>query len=476
MHPEVELHGPPVAVPVERKGPSPAAATHLGLAFIAFAILGIAQLWAFAQMAVLGDRTSGLRALLVAIAGGSFLLFTVVSLVRQALLMAFAYSGAIGTARVRPESKGAWPGVTILVPAFNEAGRIEKAIEGILALDYPRVEAIVVDDGSTDDTFAVASRFKGRKNGKLIHVVRKENGGKWSALNVAFHLANEELIVCVDADSQLAPDSLKVLARHFEDPKVGGCCGQVVVRNTVNLITRLQQLEYMLLNGILRQAQNAFGLVLVAPGPIAMFRRSVLREVWMSWGSPQPLPLQKPGKRVYGPWEDDTFAEDADLTLNILLTGHSVLYDPRAVSRTSAPDNTFALLNQRYRWTRGNFQAAIKAWRRYGTAPKASRMLPVWLGSLLFETVVWPALNLYGMGAFMVMIGVFGLQLPLLGWFLALTFLDLNAAAFAARIEGGDTSVLLLTPLSRIYFNLLLDVSKAFALYDELRGRRMSWS
>ena len=466
------------AIPIApaQAGPAPAAAVHLLFAFVSLAVIGIAQLWSFSQMAALALHTSGWRATLVQMAGASFLLFTLLSLLRQALLMAFAYSGAIGTARVSPDGQTVWPTVSILVPAFNEAARIEKALQGILDLDYPNLEAIVVDDGSTDDTFARAQAFAGFRGGKRISVVTKPNGGKWSALNLAFHLARNDLIVCVDADSQLEPGSVKLLARHFDDPKLGGCCGRVVVRNCNSLITRLQQLEYMMLNGVLRQAQSAFGMVLVAPGPISMFRRRVLQEVWSSWGQAERLPIEEPGKEVFGPWEHDTFAEDADLTLNILLTGHTVTYEPRAVSRTAAPHDTLTLLNQRYRWTRGNFQASVKAWRRFRIAPKAPRLLPLWLGSLIFETVVWPAMNLYGIVAWLGIIAVFGLQLPLVGWFVALTLLDLNAAAFAARVERESTELLPLTVVSRLYFNLLLDVSKGFALYDELRKRRMSWS
>jgi cellulose synthase/poly-beta-1,6-N-acetylglucosamine synthase-like glycosyltransferase len=366
--------------------------------------------------------------------------------------------------------------VSVLVPAFNEAGRIERAIDSVLAVDYPAIEVIVVDDGSTDDTFARVSRYAGRHGAKRVRVLRKENGGKWSALNLAFHHASGELVVCVDADSQLAPDSLKLLARHFDDPTLGGCCGQVSVRNRPNLITRLQALEYHLLNGLLRQAHSAFAMVLVAPGPLAMFRRRVLEEVWKTWERAQAPRLTLPGRRVEGPWEDDTFAEDADLTLGVLLTGHGVTYEPAAISRTSAPDCAFRLLNQRYRWTRGNLQAVVKAWRRWHEAPRAPRMLPIWLATSFAEEIAWPAANLVGLLAFVAVVVLFGMQGPIVVWFLALTAIDVNVAAFSARLERADLRLLRLTLVSRVYYSVLLDVGKLFALYDELRGNRMRWS
>ena len=71
-----------------------------------------------------------------------------------------------------------------------------------------------------------------------------------------------------------------------------------------------------------------------------MILRSVLVDVWKAWGTAQALPVVAPGAHVYGPWENDTFAEDADLTLGVLLTGHGVIYEPRAVSRTAVPEAT----------------------------------------------------------------------------------------------------------------------------------------
>jgi cellulose synthase/poly-beta-1,6-N-acetylglucosamine synthase-like glycosyltransferase len=452
------------------------ASIHLVIALVSLIVLAVAQLFVFTQAGGQTQHGAGPAHFASTVAGGAVLLFTLTLLLRQAVLMSLAYGGAVRSARRRFEQRPSWPGVSILVPAYNEGGRVAKAIEAILALDYPALEVIVVDDGSTDDTSARAAPYVGVHGSKRVSVLRKENGGKWSALNLAFHHASHELIVCVDADSQLAPDSLKLLARNFDDPDLGGCCGQVVVRNCSSVITRLQALEYHLLNGLLRQAQSAFGMVLVAPGPLSMFRRSVLEEVWRTWGSAQELPITKPGRRVYGPWEDDTFAEDADLTLNVLLTGRGVIYEPLAISRTSAPDWTFRLLNQRYRWTRGNYQAATKAWKRWHQAEHPRRLLPLWLGTFLIESLVWPAANLLGLLAFLGVTILFGIHASAVLWLLVLIAIDVNEAAFSARLERADFRLLGVSLLGRVYYNVLLDVNKVFALLDEFRGKKMRWS
>ncbi len=439
-------------------------AFHIGFALAAFMVLALVQFNIFTDTALRAQRGAGLLEGLFVIAAGLVLLFTLTSLVRQGLLMTFAFGGALRSERRGHAERSHWPGACVLVPAYNEAARIEKAIESILAVDYPDLHVVVIDDGSSDDTFARASAYAGLQSGKRVRVLTKKNGGKWSALNLGFRETSEELVVCVDADSQLAPDSLKLLVRHFDDPRLGGCCGQVAVRNCSNIITRLQALEYHLLNGLVRQAQSAFGSVLVAPGPLSVFRRSVLDEVSQTWGGEG------------GPWEGDTFAEDADLTLNVLLTGHGVTYEPLAISRTAAPDVTFRLLNQRYRWTRGNLQAVLKAWRRWQEARNPPRMFPVWIGIFLFESIVWPGINLIGLLAFMGVAVVFGTQPSLLIWFLVLIVIDLNEAAFSAKLERADLRLLTVAPIGRLYYGVILDVGKLFSLLDEVRAKQMRWS
>ncbi len=90
-----------------------------------------------------------------------------------------------------------WPSVSILVPAYQEAENIESALRSLVELDYPNFEIIVVDDGSSDDTFAKAQKFEGRFSRGTVRVLRKRNGGKWSALNFAFQVSIRRVPPCV---------------------------------------------------------------------------------------------------------------------------------------------------------------------------------------------------------------------------------------------------------------------------------------
>jgi glycosyltransferase involved in cell wall biosynthesis len=339
----------------ERVGGSPAIFLVLGVAGVI--VLSFAQLYYFTKLPLFSEGLHGLSFVLTVTFGTSFLFFCWLGAFRHTLMMTFAYLG--WTQTVRPQAEPAsWPRVSVLVPAFNESEQIVATLRSLLALDYPDLEVLVVDDGSRDDTFALACRLAGRHGNVVVRVLRKANGGKSSALNLGFRESSGDLILCVDADSRLEASAVRLLARTFENPTVGVAAGQVRVRNRRSLTAKLQALEYGLMNGMPRLAQSNFAYVLIAPGPVAMFRRTVLDEIWRRWGSHAESARAVEGY-VKGPWENDTYAEDCDITLNALLLGKRSVFEPKALSFTTCPDWLFPLLNQRYRWIRGNIQALV---------------------------------------------------------------------------------------------------------------------
>jgi biofilm PGA synthesis N-glycosyltransferase PgaC len=367
-----------------------------------------------------------------------------------------------------------WPFVSIFVPAFNESETIGPAIESLLALDYPNFEVIVVDDGSGDGTLERALPYAGCYGHCVVRVLRKPNGGKWSAHNLAFRHSTGELVLCLDADSRIEVGSLRRLVARMRDPRVAGVSGQIRVRNRVNLLTRLQGLEYLLANGAMRMAQSGSGTVLVVPGPIGLFRRSVLEEVHIRFG--QRHERLRAGE-VAGPFEGDTFAEDFDLSLAILALGERIVYEPEAVSNTKAPDWTFALLNQRYRWARGTFQVLRKYTRR-GRQDRSlfhGRLVAWVMAAYLLDLFVMPFVYL---GGFALLSGYlaagYGVA-HLANWMALFMFANLNAAALFVAMHNDRPSVLAVLPLYDLYHGLLLNTGWFIAAFDEVRGRPMRW-
>ena len=122
----------------------------------------------------------------------------------------FEYRGKI----YYTSKKKGLPLVALLVPCYNEEENIEKAIESLRHLEYPpeKLEMIIIDDGSKDNTFLKAVKLA--ENDKRIKVFRKENGGKYTALNFGMEkIAKAKFVGTVDADSYLHPQSLKKIMR-----------------------------------------------------------------------------------------------------------------------------------------------------------------------------------------------------------------------------------------------------------------------
>jgi biofilm PGA synthesis N-glycosyltransferase PgaC len=344
--------------------------------------------------------------------------------------------------------------VTVVVPAFNEGAMIQAAIGSLLDLDYPEYDILIIDDGSTDDTLARARELEGRYGNTTVRVIRKAHGGKASALNTGIALAETPYVVCMDGDCRLSHDTLRHGMRHFADPRVAAVAGNVKVVNRNNVWTRLQALEYIEGLNLARRAQGFLRAVNIIPGPIGLFRREVLVSV--------------------GGFATDTFAEDADLTLTILTAGWQIAYEERAIAWTEAPEEVLGLIKQRYRWTRGILQALRK---RGASLTSSESGVVVWvsLQAMLFEAVIWPAMNVLGNLFFSVAALSTGAASAVLYWWLLLTMLDIAAALLSIAMEREDLELVPYALVYRFLFIPIVDVAKLLATGEELARVRMTW-
>lgn len=346
------------------------------------------------------------------------------------------------------------PPVTILVPAYNEGAVIQGSIRSLLDLDYPRYEIIVIDDGSKDDTYVKAAAYEGDHGRAVVRVITKPNGGKARALNTGIAQATSDYVLCMDGDSALHPATLRRGIRHFEDPHIGAVAGSVKVVNRNNLLSCLQALEYIEGLNMVRAAQGFFRLVNIIPGPIGFFRKSALDKV--------------------GGYDHDTYAEDCDLTLKLLLEGWKVQYEPGAIAYTEAPEKLLDLLKQRYRWTRGILQAISKHKRKL-VDPRRGIGVTFTLWYMIFEGIMWPAMNCFANVLFVYVATRYGTALPLILWWGQLTVLDLAAALYCVVVEEERLSLVPYAIFYRAFFALTIDVAKLFATFEELFKLRMDW-
>jgi cellulose synthase/poly-beta-1,6-N-acetylglucosamine synthase-like glycosyltransferase len=233
------------------------------------------------------------------------------------------------------------PRVAVLIPAYNEGKVIVRTIRSVMMSNYKNIRVVVIDDGSTDNTYraAIDAYPADIASGRLT-VLTKPNGGKADALNYGLSRIREEIYIGIDADGVIAHDAITNLVCHFADPKIGAVAGNAKVGNRVNLWTRWQALEYITSQNFERRALDLFDVVMVVPGAIGAWRTRAVKEG--------------------GGYHTNTVAEDADLTMNLLEQGYSVIYEDRALAFTEAPVDMDGLMRQRFRWSFGILQAVFK--------------------------------------------------------------------------------------------------------------------
>lgn len=236
--------------------------------------------------------------------------------------------------------KGYRPSVSVIVPAFNEEDGIIGTIESIIESDYPKelIEIVVLNDGSTDRTWE--RMCEARERWPQVRAVDLgANYGKRAGMAEGIRRSSNDVLVFVDSDSYLFPESLAALVAPLTDKRVGGVVGHAEVRNRdTNWVTKMQQVRYYSAFRVIKGTESVLsGTVICASGCCAAYRRDVLAEFIDEWEFQSFL-----GKPA-------TFGDDRALTNRVLQT-HRVVYQSTARVETNAPDKLKRFLVQQLRW------------------------------------------------------------------------------------------------------------------------------
>lgn len=224
-----------------------------------------------------------------------------------------------------------FPSVTIIVPVFNEENTVTKTVFSLLKLDYPKdkLKIVIVDDGSTDSTPTILRRFRGNKR---IELIRKVNGGKHTALNMAIARTKSELVGCLDADSFVLPDTLKKIVTHFENDKTMAVTPAIKIHRPDRFIRHVQSNEYNL--GIfMKKSFSILDAVTVTPGPFSIFRKKVFDD----------LGLFRPAHNT----------EDLEIAMRMQKNLYKITNAHDALVYTTGPETLRKLYRQRVRWIHG---------------------------------------------------------------------------------------------------------------------------
>ena len=251
------------------------------------------------------------------------------------------------------------PRMTVVIPAYNEGAMVALAIDSVAAANYPedRLEIIVVDDGSRDDTWEHIQRAAAR-HGKRVQAVRLErNRGKRVALATGFRMATGKVFVTVDSDSVVSPDALLALAGPFASERIGVVAGKVLVYNrSAGIIPRMLYVRFTLAFDFLRAYQSTFGTVYCSPGALSAYRASAVMAVLDRWVDQRFMGVQA------------TIGEDRALTNDVMRQGFDSIYQRGAMVLTVVPTTYRQLCRMFLRWNRSYIREearfALVLWRR----------------------------------------------------------------------------------------------------------------
>ena len=276
------------------------------------------------------------------------------------------------------------PTMTVVIPAYNEGAMVEQSIESVAAARYPsgRLEILVVDDGSTDNTWTFIQRAASRHEGLVTAVKLERNQGKRAALATGFRAARGEILVTIDSDSVIDAGTLLAMAGPFRDPKIGAVAGKVAAFNRdTGLIPRMLHVRYILSFDFLRSVQSTYRTVYCCPGALAGYRTRVVHEVLEPWLAQRFL-----GARC-------TYGEDRALTNYILDRGFDSVYQGNAVVHTVVPETYTKLCKMYLRWDRSYIREEIRFLRIVWKRPLVPMVLAVFeklITNLRFP-VAWTA-------------------------------------------------------------------------------------
>jgi cellulose synthase/poly-beta-1,6-N-acetylglucosamine synthase-like glycosyltransferase len=342
------------------------------------------------------------------------------------LVQLFVAQRALAEEPPEPRSAVLWrrshavvPPITLMAPAYNEAATVENSVLSLLALDYPRFEVVVINDGSKDETLQVLKDrfdlvvternyelatshapiraiYQSRNHDRLI-VIDKENGGKADALNAGLNLARSPIVCSMDADSILEADSLLRAVQPFiEDPeRVVAVGGTIRIANgclikdgrlhevgvSSNILALFQTVEYLRAFLLARLAWSRLGVLTIISGAFGLFRRSALIDI--------------------GGYAHGTVGEDMELVVRLHRRGidtgqpNRIVFLPEPVCWTEVPETLRILGRQRARWHRG----AIETFTRHGSTmltPKYGRVGMIGMGQVLLFDLIGPVLELMG--------------------------------------------------------------------------------
>lgn len=231
-----------------------------------------------------------------------------------------------------------FPSVTFLLPGWNESKTAGITLESIQNLDYPKdkIKIVYIDNNSTDNTKEIVDSYI--KDDSRITYILETKQGKHHAMNTGLTYVDTDLVACLDVDSTLHVNAMKIAAQYFKDENIKALASCMQLRDIETIWQRAQAIEYML-SVFWRKAYSSIDAIQVMPGPFSVFRKSVFDEL--------------------GNYRSAHNAEDFEMTLRLHKNGYKIANAHKAYVYTVGPATFKSLIKQRVRWIRGFLENAV---------------------------------------------------------------------------------------------------------------------
>jgi biofilm PGA synthesis N-glycosyltransferase PgaC len=373
------------------------------------------------------------------------------------VMNAFLAASLLLDRRPRHKSWDGYPGISILIAAFNEESSILETLQSLARQTYPgRMEAIVIDDGSADGTADLVASL----DHPWLRLLRQStNLGKAAALNRGLAEAQYGLVITLDADSCLYKDALRNLVERYlsDPPGTRAVAGTMLVRNSRDTwITKAQEWDYFHGIAAIKRMQSFFHGTLVAQGAFSVYDRSALEEV--------------------GGWAD-CVGEDIVLTWAMLSRGWRVGYAEDACCFTNAPAGLKGFIGQRRRWARGLMEA-FRRHPRILLLPRMSTFFVCW--NVLFPWLDFVYTMVFLPGVVVALFGIYWVAGPMTLALLPMALL-MNLVMYRISVRMFDEQGLRVRRniggflMYAFAYSLVLQPVSMIGYASELLGLRKSW-
>lgn len=373
----------------------------------------------------------------------------------------------IGDIRKKEKNLTYRPKVSVIVPAWNEEVGIITTTKALLKSTYKNTEILIVDNASTDNTAKKVNELIDQHIKKECHVPSKEHitvkylhestQGKGHALNTGLSNATGDIIISIDADCYVPPDTIQNFVNHFKDPKVMAAVGNVKIGNTNTILGVVQYLEF-LFSFYFKKADSLVNTIYIIGGAAGAFRREVFAKI--------------------GPYSTTNITEDIELSVRIQAAGMSIVYASNALVYTEGATTLTGLMKQRLRWKRGRFETFAEHRNLFfSTKPEHNKILSWIVLPLAIFGEVQLSLELLFLTFLYIFSFTTGDFTPLISGMVVVSSMFIVQVMFDEHREK-TLSFLLLAPIGWLlfYITTIVETNALFrALWGYLRKKELTW-